>query len=917
MKNFSLSEAIKTIYTSKDWVISDFIVTDFGAKGEPGFDNRESFQKAIDAAYNDGGGVVYVPSGNYEFRTAFTEKKSVTVKDTGTQQNPKPFYEWYDYQYVLSLPPSVQLRGDWADPKKHGGKVLGTVLEVRVGKDSPNHDGYIEAQWRDSQARNALRSTKTSIADRFIQMNGGTGITNLSIWYPEQNINDIKPYPWTLYQMSGNSATIENVTLVNSYNGFYSAPSELHYVYNSYITALKTGIEIHICTDIGRVENIKISPEYWANSGLENTPSLEVLTAYTKANATGFKMHRSDWEYVSDLYVSGYNVGMRVGREPGFKDAPNAQFYRLHIENCVTALEADDVNPYGLLFSDSKFKVSGAGSRAVSVGSLFRTAIQFNGVDFEGPIFSAGSGGILSFESCTFDYGGGYDITLNSGSALLAQCDFATPENHVYLGADVSALKSINSGLGCVLDIKNDSSSASVEITADEQYKFESIPRNILTDIAVQPRAATNKVFRADLPRVRGVNNDRPTVDISVELQIALDAAASVGGGTVYLPGGRYLLDKPVIIPTGVELRGTWDVQHHTQSGGSAIFTNHAINDGQSVPDALPLIRLQKSAGIRGLKIIQLGQNTGNIPIDIPDRKAFIECPFTIQGQGTDVYIINVTLPNADKGIDLASYDTSRHYVEYFAGSLARAGIWVGGGTDRGFIRNVKFNPHYGSRLPNGTQGYPRTSLGNFQRENYSALKFGDVKNQTVFFNFVFGSKNGMHFLRDETTGRNPKEMTVIGHGTDGSTFGLFVENADADTKIILINSELVTLYAEYKAYVLMGDFVNPDRVHKDAVLMLYNSAFWGNVDNAVVVNSGTVRLQQANIVNTGNPGIKIMGGKAHIYNTYFQQSDRDYVYISTTAKSAELTNNFYADKTYCHCVMTGNIYGSDLFASL
>ena len=871
-----INTAAPTLYPTKDWVISDFIVTDFGAKAEPGFDNRAAFQAAIDAAYADGGGVVYIPAGNYEFRSTADGKKRVTLRDTGTRENPEPTYEFYDYKYALNLPPSVQLRGDRADPGKHNGKVLGTILEVRTGKDSPNADGYINSDWRDPQAGNTLHTTKTSIADRFIQMNDGTGVTNLSIWYPEQDIKDVRPYPWTLYQTGGDSATVENVTLVNSYNGFYSAPSELHYVYNSCMTALNTGIEVHICTDIGRIENIKIAPDYWAKSGLANAPSLEAATAYTRVNATGFKMHRSDWEYVADLHVYNYKTGMWVGREPGFKDAPNAQFYRLEMRDCVTAIEVEAVNPYGLLISDSLF----SGDKTVNIGSLFDTSIQFNGVHFKGQAVSQGSGGVISFESCTFDYADDYNIVLESGAALIGQCRFANPDKQVYLGR------------GATLR----------EIPAEDKYKFEPMPRNIITDIPVQPRAATNKVLRVDLPRVKGENNDLPAVCISAELQSALDSVAGAGGGTVYLPGGRYLADKPVIIPTGVELRGTWDVQHHTQSGGSAVFTNHGIG----APDALPLIQLQSGAGIRGLTLVQLCQNTGNIPIDIPAGQAFLECPFMIQGQGADVYIINVTLPNADKGIDLASYNTDCHYVEYLGGSLARAGIWVGGGANGGFIRNVQFNPHYGTRLPQGGQGYPSTSLFRFQRENYSALKFGDVTNQTVFFNFVFGSKNGIHFLKDEITAKNPKELTVIGHGTDGSTFGLFVEDADADTRITLINAELVTLYSDYKAYILMGGFDNPEKVHDGAALTLYNSAFWGNVDNAVVVNSGTVRLQQANIVNVGNPGIKVAGGKIHVYNTYFQQGNRDYAHVET---QAELTNNFYAgDLNY-----QGNVYGADI----
>jgi hypothetical protein len=137
----------------------------------------------------------------------------------------------------LNIPTSVQLRGDWADPELNKGKVLGTILEVRVGKNAPNYNATVESFWNDSQAGNALRTTYTSIADRFIDMKAGTGVTNLSIWYPEQDINDVKPYPWTLFQPNGDCATIEHITLVNAYNGFYSAPSELHYVLNSYMTA--------------------------------------------------------------------------------------------------------------------------------------------------------------------------------------------------------------------------------------------------------------------------------------------------------------------------------------------------------------------------------------------------------------------------------------------------------------------------------------------------------------------------------------------------------------------------------------------------------------------------------------------------------------------------------------------------------
>lgn len=891
-KQQTLQHSIKTVYSTKDWVISDFVVTDpmFGAKAEPGFDNRAAFQAAIDAAYESGGGVVYIPAGNYEFHSTQIGIKSVRVRQ-GTSENKKDF----NYEYVLRLHPGVQLRGDWAAPESNNGMVLGTILEVRVGKNAPNYDGSVKSWWNDSQAGNALRTTYTSIADRFIEMNAGTGVTNLSIWYPEQNINDVKPYPWTLFQTQGNCATIEHVTLVNSYNGFNSAPSELHYVLDSYITALNKGIEVHVCTDIGRIENVSISPEYWAKSGLPGAPTLAELTAYTKANSVGFQMHRSDWEYISYLHISGYKTGIWIGREPGFADAPNAQLYEVHVDNCENGLYVEDVNPYGILISNSSFGAA-KGGNAVYFYKDFSTSTQFNGVEFSGPIVSDGSDGVISFESCLFGKYSDYALKINNGNVLLSQCHFENADKHVYLGMNMRTLKSVNSGYKQRLKINNHSNDAKIEIITDKKYAFEPIPKGLKTNIIAHPRPVSNQVLKADFSRATGFNNQRPVKDISSELQSALDALKASGGGTLYLPAGRYLVDKPIKIPSGVELRGSWDVQHHTQNGGTAIFTNYDGGDaGENAPS---LIQLETNAGIRGITLAQLNIISGEYSAESP-RKT----PFLIQGQGPKVYVINVTIAIGDKGIDLASYDTSGHYVDYLGGVPLRAGIWVGGGAEGGFIRNMQFNPHYGSRLPEGGQGYPRVAMMRFVQSNCSALKFADVKNQTIFNNFVYGSVYGIHFLKDEITGKYPGKMTMIGHGSDGCTYSLFVEDADKDTKIIAVNSELVNTKIPnepVRSYVLMGKEMNTSKVHPDAKLILYNSAFWGSPVFGAIINSGIVSFQQANFSRSGTYGVDVRGGRAHVYTSYFAQAIPDTVTLNGYARLGmygnliELTNNYY-----------------------
>lgn len=909
-----MGSTITTDYPAKDWVVSDYVVTEpmFGAKAEPGFDNRAAFQAAIDAAYHDGGGVVYIPAGNYEFHSTRTATSRVRVREGGAESM-KDFH----YEYVLQLPPGVQIRGDWTNPELQGGKVLGTILEVYAGKDSPNHNGTVESWWNDPQANNVLHTTYTSIADRFIDMRDGTGVTNLSIWYPEQDIKDVRPYPWSLYQATGNSATVENVTLVNAYNGFYSAPSELHYVLNSHMTALNTGLEVHVCTDIGRIENVKINPAYWANSGLPGAPSLKEITAFTKAHGTGFQMHRSDWEYVSYLNISGYKTGMWIGREPGFANAPNAQFYGIDIENCGVGLYVQDVNPYGLLFSNSVLGAEKEG-QAVYFYEHFSSSVQFNGVDFHGSVVSDGGGGVISFENCTFADYKDYALKINNGNVLLSQTEFSKPGNHVFLTEEVDTLKSVNSGYHRKLMVKKQGRKAYVESVVDDQYLFDPAPKSIKTDISKHPKPASNKLLRVDLPKAAGLNGDEPKVDISAALQTALNRMKAAGGGTVFMPAGRYLVDKPVTIPSGVELRGTWDVQHHTQSGGTAIFTNYA--GGGAGEKGSSLIQLETNAGIRGMNIVQLNIASDGFDVNNP-RKT----PFLIQGRGENVYIVNVTVPVGDKGIDLASYNTSGHYVDYFAGVLARAGIWVGGGAEGGFIRNIQFNPHYGTRLPREGQGYPRVALGRFIQANCSAFKFADVKQQTIFNNFVYGSVYGIHFLKDAITGKYPGEMTMVGHGSDGCTYALFVEDADENSKIVAINSELVNTRIQgqpVRSYVLMGDKINTSKVHPDAQLILYNSAFWGSPTVGALINNGTVRFQQANFQRTGTPGVDVRGGSAHVYSSYFAQpfagdpaGENVYVRLQSTGRSIELTNNYYKSGVRINNEGASGILGSDVSA--
>ena len=57
-----------------------YSVVDFGAKGDGKTDDTASFQKALDAAGQVGGGVVYAPRGNYFFAGHLNVPGGVTLK---------------------------------------------------------------------------------------------------------------------------------------------------------------------------------------------------------------------------------------------------------------------------------------------------------------------------------------------------------------------------------------------------------------------------------------------------------------------------------------------------------------------------------------------------------------------------------------------------------------------------------------------------------------------------------------------------------------------------------------------------------------------------------------------------------------------------------------------------------------------
>ncbi|MDD4592654.1 MAG: glycosyl hydrolase family 28-related protein, partial [Parabacteroides sp.] len=183
---------IKTFFQTDDVVIASYNVMDFGAKGDGKTNDAEAIQAALNQAGENGGGVVFIPAGSYALHNRLIIRAGTT------------------------------LRGDWKNP-------FDTTF------NNKNENGTVLMAFADKGK---------SEGAAFIDILDNAGIKNLTIWYPEQQMDTIEAYPFTIRQVEKYNATIENVTLVNSYQGIEIGPgnNSLAMIRNVYATALKTGL---------------------------------------------------------------------------------------------------------------------------------------------------------------------------------------------------------------------------------------------------------------------------------------------------------------------------------------------------------------------------------------------------------------------------------------------------------------------------------------------------------------------------------------------------------------------------------------------------------------------------------------------------------------------------------------------------
>jgi hypothetical protein len=851
---------ISPIFPSSDIVVASWDVTapPFHADKTGVNDATGAIQNAIQAAEDAGGGVVWMPAGKY--------------KVTGS----------------IHVYNHVTLRGDWRDPDSGSGS-YGTVILANVPDGGESGPGLFRI-W------------------------GSAGVMGLTIYYPNQSLPNPTSYPYT-FEILGRalgedgyiSGTVENVTMLNSYRGISAGKDnthEMHALKNVKGSPLAMGIYLQDTADVGKVQRIKFNGTYWANldpSVSSSKPSLAAINAWTRANGTGLQLGGVEWDQLVEISLSDYKTGLTfVG---GRHIDTTAMFYDLTVLNSNVAVNLNYLDGrIATLFSNCRLQANqGTNPIAVKVVDNKGTSVIFNNCTVGGGASKAvevTGNTMVNFQNSTFDsWTGPYGITTTAGSLVVEGSAFpglssATRGINLQPGTASAVVlqSSYPTGQGGNLmfnngaAIPNPSADSSPFRRKDTGFNFAAHGQGAYPWRPL-PRPATDNFYNVRAAPYNAVADG--VTDATAAIQHALNDAATAGGGTVYLPAGIYMVRTHLTVGAGVELRGSGDVQHrtelNTQNGGPAMGTILYAIEGKNNENATPFIYLNgNNAGVRGLSVLYPQQNM-TLPL--------APYPWTIRGNGSNVYAYDLSFANAYKGVDFGTYRTDGHYVSQVVGLALKEGIRVGNANE-GWLEGNLFNINAWARsygLPNQLVELPCcnttmwTVADAFTKNNLQAFVIGDgASNEHILNNFVYGAwaaftfegsaqATAINIAADGTldeirvTGTGPGGVKVINtEGCGGCMNGNGIALKVGGGTVGVWNMSTMENYASAVTIsagttTLQGAAFHNGRMTVTAGTLNMNGVLFRSTGTDVTINGGTVSLWG----NIGNGGFNWTGAPA------------------------------------------------------
>lgn len=173
--------------------------------------------------------------------------------------------------------------------------------------------------------------------------------------------------------------------------------------------------------------------------------------------------------------------------------------------------------------------------------------------------------------------------------------------------------------------------------------------------------------------------------DCSKAIQQALQDVWSHGGGTVYLPAGRYRLDQHLEIPHTVSLCGDWQRPEPGQPLSGTILLAYADRGNADGPPLLNSPKLSHA-------------NVFHLTIYYPDQNPTEPVPYPFSVDGKVAYLRGITLVNSYQGIRLSTCSGSS--VADIYGTCLKRGLLLQSSSELCSCYRVRLSSDYWTRLP-------------------------------------------------------------------------------------------------------------------------------------------------------------------------------------------------------------------------
>ena len=311
--NYDCPAIIQTKYPTDDVVVADYVVTDaeFGADSTGVKDSTDAIQMAVYRCSLNGGGTVWMPAGKYRITAS------------------------------IDIPAFVTLRGDWQDPDT--GNSYGTIILADV-----------ESTYKDDSTG-------------LFYIGGSAGVMGLTVYYPNQSVESVKPYPYTFYVKGQGDGymlqSIVNCTVINGYKGIgacvgESNAHEMMTVENFKGTFLAHGAAAYNQADVGTWKNVTISNTYWANAGAGlKAADSKKLNAYTRKNTVGLILGDLEWTEFGNVKIDNCTTGIHIVKGKRIEFA--GSLCDVDIKECDYGIRIDSMDTrWGMVLARSSISAS-------------------------------------------------------------------------------------------------------------------------------------------------------------------------------------------------------------------------------------------------------------------------------------------------------------------------------------------------------------------------------------------------------------------------------------------------------------------------------------------------------------------------------------------------------------------------------